>query len=298
MELSDKIKAVSNMQKYIDTHYDEEISLEDLSRAAGYSKFHAERIFKELTGKTPFEVIRAIRLTKAAQTLRDSDDKVIDVALENGFDSHDGFTRAFTRQFHLTPQKYSRETPAIQWFVHYPIKAYYALKEGPQLMVNNKVSQIVTVSVVERPARKLIFLRYNATDYFSACEEVGCEWEGFFNSIPEKFDTAAGGRLPQFLTRPGTGGQAFFVEVPMEYDKPIPEGYEIADLPACTYLYFQGMPFDDQNDFPIAIGIVNEAVESYPYAQYGWKRSDNGPVLGMGAEAETGARTAVPVEKM
>ncbi len=54
---------------------------------------------------------------------------------------------------------------------------------------------------------------------------------------------------------------------------------------ACTYLYFQGMPFDDQNDFPIAIGIVNEAVESYPYAQYGWKRSDNGPVLGMGAEA-------------
>mgnify|MGYP006900624759 FL=1 len=84
----------------------------------------------------------------------------------------------------------------------------------------------------------------------------------------------------------------------MEYDKPIPEGYEIADLPACTYLYFQGMPFDDQNDFPIAIGIVNEAVESYPYAQYGWKRSDNGPVLGMGAEAETGARTAVPVEKM
>lgn len=41
----------------------------------------------------------------------------------------------------------------------------------------------------------------------------------------------------------------------MEYDKPIPEGYEIADLPACTYLYFQGMPFDDQNDFPIAIGI-------------------------------------------
>lgn len=53
-------------------------------------------------------------------------------------------------------------------------------------MANNKVSQIVTVSVVERPARKLIFLRYNATDYFSACEEVGCEWEGFFNSIPEK----------------------------------------------------------------------------------------------------------------
>lgn len=67
MNLSDKIIAVGKMQKYIDAHFEEEITLEDLSHAANYSKFHAERIFKELTGKTPFEVIRALRLTKAIQ---------------------------------------------------------------------------------------------------------------------------------------------------------------------------------------------------------------------------------------
>ncbi len=48
-------------------------------------------------------------------------------------------------------------------------------------MPKEKVSRTVTVSVVERPARKLIFLRTpTATDYFSACEEVGCDWEGFY----------------------------------------------------------------------------------------------------------------------
>ena len=77
-------------------------------------------------------------------------------------------------------------------------------------MEKEKVSKVVTVTVVERPARKLIFLRHiTATDYFSACEEVGCEWEGYFKSIPGAFDTGAGGRLPKSLIRPETSGNAF-----------------------------------------------------------------------------------------
>jgi len=298
MELSDKIIAVGKMQKFIDCHIDGDITLDDLSAECGYSKYYALRIFKELTGKTPFEVIRAIRLTEAATSLRDSDCKVIDVALDNGFDSHDGFTKAFSRQFEITPQKYSKDIPAINYFIHYPIEAYYILKDGRESMPKEKVSRTVTVSVVERPARKLIFLRTSSSDYFAACEEVGCDWEGYYNSIPEKYDTAAGGRLPKFLVNPGTNGSAFFVEVPIDYDKQILKGYEIAEIPACTYLYFNGMPFDDQNDFCEAIGILNEAISAYPFEKFGWKQSENAPYLGMGAEAETGARAAVPIEKI
>ena len=299
MELSDKIAAVSRMQKYINAHFDEKITLDDICHAAGYSKYHAVRIFKELTGKTPFEAVRAMRLTKAAKLLRDSEEKIVDVAVDNGFDSHDGFSRAFLRHFNISPQKYSKEIPGINWFIHYPIKDYYILKEGQKTMNKEKVSPIVTVTTVERPARKLIFLRIpTATDYFSACEEVGCDWEGYYNSIPEKFDTAAVGRLPKDLITPGTGGHGFFVEVPIDYNKPLLDGYEIAEIPPCTYLYFQGMPFDNSDDFPIAIGIVNNAIDSYPFEQFGWKKSDNAPYLGMGTREKTGACTAVPVEKI
>ena len=298
MDLSDKIKAVSRMQHYIETHLDEAITLEGIADAAGYSKYHAVRIFKELTGRTPFETIRALRLTKAAQALQSCQGKVVDVAVSTGFDSHDGFTRAFTRQFGITPQRYRTETPPVNWFVHYPIEAFYILKGGTRPVLNEKVPRTVTVTVVERPARKLIFLRHNATDYFSACEEVGCDWEGFFNSIPEKFDTAAGGRLPKFLIKPSTNGHAFFVEVPMDFNKPVPDKYEIAELPPCTYLYFIGMPYEAPNDFCIAIDIVNEAIANYPFERFGWERSEDGPFLGMGAEAETGARTAVPVRRI
>lgn len=297
MGFADKVVAVGKMQKYIDSHIEDEITLEDLSRVCGYSKYHAMRIFKELTGRTPFEIIRAIRLTNAAKSLRDSNSKVVNVALDNGFDSHDGFTKAFLRQFEITPQKYSRETPAVNYFIHYPIEAYYLLKDGKDNMSKEKVSRTVTVSVVHRPARKLIFLRTSTSDYFAACAEVGCDWEGFYNSIPEKFDTAATGRLPKSLIKPGTNGTGFFVEVPIDYNKPIPEEYEVADIPPCTYLYFIGMPYEDSNDFPEAIRIVNEAIAEYPFEKFGFKQSDNGPYLGMGAEPDTGARIAVPVEK-
>lgn len=299
MGSEDKIAAVARMQVYISAHFEDEITLDDLAGAVGYSKYHAARIFKELTGQTPFDAIRALKLTGAARTLQDSGENVLDVALNSGFDSHDGFTRAFARRFNITPQTYRQTTPPVRWFIPHSIEAYYRLKEGTGIMRNEKVSGTVTVSTVERPARKIIFLRVpTATDYFAACEEVGCDWEGLLNSIPEKFDTAAGGQLPRHLVAPGTGGHAFMVEVPLGYDKSLPEGYEISDLPPCTYLYFCGMPFDDLNDFPIAIGILNEAMEQYPLEKFGWRRSDSAPELGMGTGAGTGARAAMPVERI
>lgn len=299
MDQMEIIAAVSRMQRFLLKHMEELITLDMLAQAAGYSKYHALRIFQKQTHMTPFAFLRAIRLTSAAQALQNSpESQIIHIALDKGFDSHDGFTRAFARQFGITPRQYSQELPPVCWYIYHPIEHYFILREGVQAMQTEKVSRTVTVSQVERPARKLIYLRYHGSDYFAACEEVGCEWEGFYNSIPEKFDTAAGGRLPDSLIQPGKGEEAFFVEVPLSYNKPVPAGYEVAELPPCTYLYFNGQPFADGNDFPLAIGIVDEAIGSYPFARFGWKISHNAPYLGMGAEPETGARIAVPVEKI
>ena len=255
MELSDKVNAVIKMQNFIIANIDNKITLDNLSRTAGYSKYHAVRIFKELVGKTPFEFIRALRLTKAAQTLRDSDGRIVDIAMDNGFDSHDGFTRAFTRQFDITPQKYQRETPPVRWFNPSTIEPYYRMKAGTEFMPKEPISRTMTVTAVERPARKLILIRsIKATEYFSFCEEMGCDWEGIFDSISEKFDSSALLTLSPNFINPGTGNTASGVHVPLEYNKPIPEGCEIIELPPCVMLYFQGAPFEDENDFGEAIG--------------------------------------------
>jgi AraC-like DNA-binding protein len=176
MENMDNVNAVSRMQKRIVENLND-VTLGDLCAAAGYSKYHAVRIFKEATGVAPGEYIRALRLTKAAEKLRDSGGKVIDAAMSSGFDSHDGFTRAFSRQFDITPMRYSRETPPVRFFVHYPIESYYHLKDGEKTMQNEKVSRTVTVTAIERPARKLVLLRAKQTtggDYCAYCDEMGC----------------------------------------------------------------------------------------------------------------------------
>lgn len=104
--------------------------------------------------------------------------------------------------------------------------------------------------------------------------------------------------LPEFLGRPEAGEFGFFVEVPADYNKPLPEKYEMAELPPCAYLYFTGMPYEDPNDFPEAIGAVAEAARAYPFEKFGWKQCVKGPSMNLGAEPETGARWAVPVEKL
>ena len=73
MESWEKINAVQRMQDYINEHIAEPITLQMLAKAAGYSPWHSARIFKELTGKTPFEYIRELRLSKAAIRLRDEE---------------------------------------------------------------------------------------------------------------------------------------------------------------------------------------------------------------------------------
>ena len=124
MEQNNSVLAVRRMQAYIEEHISEQITLLQLAKAAGYSPWHCERLFKEYTEKTPFDYIRALRLSKAALVLRDSKSKVIDVALDFVFDSHEGFTKAFSRQFGLSPKSYTKDVPPISLFIPYLASDY------------------------------------------------------------------------------------------------------------------------------------------------------------------------------
>jgi AraC-like DNA-binding protein len=113
----EKINAVQRMQECIERNITEVITLRRLAQAAGYSPWHAARIFKELTGKAPFEYIRELRLSRAAVRLRDKNTRVLDVALDFVFGSHEGFTRAFSKRFGVSPRDYGREKPAVRLFM-------------------------------------------------------------------------------------------------------------------------------------------------------------------------------------
>ncbi len=298
MEHLDVVTAVEKMQSYIEGHLQEKITLKQLANAAGYSPWHCERIFKDLVGRTPFDYIRSMRLSKAALALRDNDHRIIDVALDFVFDSHEGFTRAFSREFGLPPKKYSQKTPPIQLFMPSSVLSYYRyLNKGAFEMEENKKTKTVFVQVMERPARKVLLKRgIKATEYFGYCEEVGCDIWPMLTSVKEALYEPIGMWLPKHLIKEGTSKYVQGVELPLDYANDVPAGYELIELPPCKMMVFQGEPYDDA-DFMTEIDDIWSTIEKYDPTLYGFEWApEDAPRFQMEPLGYRGYIEALPVK--
>ena len=273
MQQNEQILAVRKLQSYIDAHIQEPITLYELAQIAGYSPTHCAHLFKQYTGRAPFEYIRSVRLTKAALLLRDEPCRVVDVAFDFVFDSHEGFTRAFSRAFGISPHRYRQTSPPIALFM--PFLAHGPIREQEGGFNMPERVQTVFVQVVERPERKLLLRRgTKASEYFAYCEEVGCDVYALLSSVKEALYEPVGLWLPKKHTPEGTSTYVQGVELPMSYDKKIPEGYEMITLPPCKMMVFQGEPFED-DDFVQAITEVENAIDAYNPEPYGFKWADD-----------------------
>ena len=106
------------MQNYIESNLDKKISFADLSKVCFYSPWYAHRLFLEVTKLTPSEYIRRLKLTKSALDLRDHKKKVLDVANTYGYDSVDGYQRAFFKEFGINPYEYSKNRYLLNYSHH------------------------------------------------------------------------------------------------------------------------------------------------------------------------------------
>ena len=264
--------AVQRMQDYIEAHLDEEIGLSDLSQVSLYSPWYSYRIFKEYTGETPAAYLLAMRLSRSALRLKAGDCRVTDAALDSGFDSVDGYTRAFARRFGLCPAAYAREPVPIPLFIPYGAKFRELRKDG----FNMENSRNVFIQVVGKPERKVIIKRgVRAEDYFPYCQEVGCDVWGVLRSMDSLCGEPVCLWLPERYKKPGTSTYVQGVEVPADYDGPVPEGFDVIALPAAEYLMFQGEPFAEE-DYCEAITAVQTAMDRYAPSVigYGWDETN------------------------
>jgi AraC family transcriptional regulator len=288
------------MQDFIERHVTEPITLHMLAKAAGYSPWHAARIFRDLTGKTPFEYIRELRLSRAAEKLRDEDTKIIDVALDFVFESHEGFTRAFSKQFGISPREYTKNKPEVKLFMPARTRNYYLkLQKGEKIMVEKSKTNTVFVQVVDPPARKLILKRgKKATHYFEYCEELGCDIFEELKGVKDALYEPISMWLPKNLQKPGTSEYVMGVEMPAHYKGPVPQGYEIIDLKPCKMMVFQGPPFEDEK-FGEAIGEMWELMKTYNPEIYGFAWADeDGPRFQLEPQGYRGYIEARPVRQL
>lgn len=298
MMKAEKIQAVKLMQDYIHAHIKDPITLNDLARASFYSPYHASRSFKEVIGVNPFDYIRKMRLTMAAKTMRDEKTKVIDIALDFLFDSHEGFTRAFTKTFGLSPKHYQQNPKPIKWFLPYDALSMYPNKPKEKESMSDQTFTIFT-QIIERPLRKALIKRgVSAKHYYAYCEEVDCDIWGLLTSVKEALYEPVGMWLPSKLIKENTSEYVQGVEVPVDYQGEIPEGLELITLEPQTYLVFQSESYEDK-DFEEAIFKSWEAIKKYNPELYGLAFDyDNAPKCQLEPYGYRGYIEMHPVKKI
>ncbi len=99
---------VDEIDVCIKDHSDEALTLSYLSDNFGYSEFYITRKFKEISGMKFRDYLRNRRLAFALKEVRDTENGILDIALNYGFSSNEAFTRAFKEIYGVTPSEYRK----------------------------------------------------------------------------------------------------------------------------------------------------------------------------------------------
>ena len=96
--------------RYLNEHLTEEVSVEQLAKAAHFSTFHFQRIYKYLQGESPYETLIRLRLERAASILKyNNADSIAFIARACGFASPEHFSRQFKDRYGVTPSSLRNE---------------------------------------------------------------------------------------------------------------------------------------------------------------------------------------------
>jgi AraC-like DNA-binding protein len=111
-KLGEEIQPVDRVRAYLEDHYNQEISLEQLARVANLSSFHLNRSFRKTYGMPPHAYQIQVRILKAKRLLR-KERSIEKVAIETGFASQSHFGSHFKRLVCVTPRRYIQDSKNV-----------------------------------------------------------------------------------------------------------------------------------------------------------------------------------------
>ena len=214
-------EGIQNAIQYIEDNLTEELNIDNIAAKAYVSSFHFQRIFSALCGFTVGEYIRSRRLTAAAQELSHSDVKIIDIAMKYGYESHDSFTRAFTKFHGFSPSAAKENGANLKSFA--PLKIKLTLEGGT--VMNYKIVEKTEFTLIGISRRFLCENSY---------QEIPKFWQEHMNS-PEAADI-----MGMYGLCIDTGDKDFEYYIADNYcpQKDIPGRYTAITLPAGTWAVF------------------------------------------------------------
>lgn len=232
----DWIKGLQKSIDYMEEHITEPVDYGRIAREMNVSEFYFIRIFTMLCGITPGEYIRSRRLSLAGSELLSGDSKVIDIALKYGYDTPEGFTRAFTRFHNATPSAVRRQHLPIKSFS--PLRISITVKGGKSM--DYRIVEKGAFSVLERVETHRVITEENKdeiADFWDRAKSdgtvdtlVNALADGENNLIGVCYgDTADGGTFDYSIAAVCDEGTV------------APTGYRVSRIPARTWAVFEAV---------------------------------------------------------
>lgn len=192
-------QAVQRAIEHIASNLDEALDLDTLARGACLSPFHFHRVFRGMVGETALELIRRLRMERAAWALRKPNRAITEIAYDAGYETHEAFTRAFRASYSTTPSAFNtRAHPRIELAA--PCGGHFDPHgRVPAFIPRDTGGQTMDVEITEMPDLRVATVHH----------------VGPYNQIPQAF-----GRLNAIALAAGLFRQPGAAMIAIYYDDP------------------------------------------------------------------------------
>lgn len=263
----DWVKSFQSAVDYIEEHITEPTDYERIAREMNVSSFYFQKIFSILCGFTVGEYIRNRRLALAGSELLAGDERIIDVALKYGYDTPEGFTRAFTR-FHGSPPAAVRKNGA-------PLKSFAKLS----VSISVKGGSSMDYKIMKKEAFKIIAKeqRFEKIEDVQGRSDIPAFWtechsDGTVKYLAEngRRDGVLGSSVVGMCMEDSVKVKDFPYLIGAEYaGGDIPDGYKVVDVPAAEWAVFKIDSLSEEKIQQAWHKIFAEFFPSSPYKPAG-----------------------------
>lgn len=232
----DWIKSFQKAVDYIEEHISEPADHERIAQEMNVSSFYFQKIFSILCGFTVGEYIRNRRLALAGSELLSTDEKIIDIALKYGYDSPEGFTRAFARFHGVTPSDVRKNGASVKSFARLSVSI--SVKGGSSMDYKIMKKEAFKIIAKEQRFEKIedVQGRSDIPVFWTQCHS-----DGTVKYLTEscKKDGVLGRSVVGMCMEDSTVVKDFPYLIGAEYGGgEVPSGYKVVDVPAAEWAVF------------------------------------------------------------
>lgn len=254
--MNEYANVVQCMIDWIEDHIDEKKILEKMSDDIGYSPWYCSVLFHDVTDMTLKTYVALRKLARATEEIRDTDERIIDIAVKYGYSSQEALSRSFKEQFGCTPACYRRSPVPIPLQLHKVVLFPDYDEKRIETMERSRLS----VRVEHIPAHKYMgVFEEKAENYgdfwkYQDCDEIS----GTVTSMEKMAHPIVTPHTAGWTYKNGKKFYFYGTGLADGYTGPVPEGFTVIDVPASDYLVFSYPSFDYMKENAEVMGAVEE----------------------------------------